>query len=814
MNATTMRRVLWVGWVSCGFMVACGDDMDPGEEDAGAMENPDTGTMMMADGQRPMPDAGTDAGGDGRDAEVNEDAGGDTGVPVDSGTPDAGPVECDPETMPFGGGAGTEASPYLICSTNQLDNVRDDASSSFLLEADLDLAGIEWSPIAELSGELDGGGHALFNLTVDDAGAERFALVETLSGSIHDLSLIDVNVAGSRALSTLAVETAEDSGARIERVLVTGEITTQHGSAGGVVLALRGGTSASDVAFAGDINNISATRSEGFVGGIARAVAADATLTRAATWGQITSAGAVKHGGIASDVAGSVTVCASHMDIQSSGPQVGGIAAVLVAPTGVIEDCYADGELDGSAVVGGLVAEQWAPMAGNGTLRRAAFWGSSSGDSIIAAGMPTLDDVFWDTDRSGTSALAGAMGVTTAQLRNPADASLSALTTPPWKREQDRDPRLEFEDAVFPDELPCNVAGTPFGAGTGTPYRPYVICSAGHLEALRSDSTAIYVLARDLDLMGVNLAPLPGLEGRFDGRGHAIANWSYSDTDSTTGRRIALFENVSGRLANLRLTNVVLHGYQGVAGLAFETEAGARAHISNVEVHGSLTAENGSIGGVIVALRNEARLENARFSGTITSLGVMGGDFLGGVAQVIAHGSEARGLVSEGTISAGDSDKAGGIASSVTGTLSECASHMDVSANNLKVGGVAAVLGGADAVIRNCYADGDLEGNIAGGIIAEQWQGAVPLPIGTGSITRAYFAGTLMATNADPVAPVGNPDVEAIVFDSDTAGMTSRVMATGLTTAQLQDPDSSAFDTWPSPPWEFQSGAYPVLAHE
>lgn len=49
--------------------------------------------------------------------------------------------------------------------------IREDPSGSYTLEADIDMGGISWKPVA-FSGKLDGKGHTLYNLTVTSCGDE------------------------------------------------------------------------------------------------------------------------------------------------------------------------------------------------------------------------------------------------------------------------------------------------------------------------------------------------------------------------------------------------------------------------------------------------------------------------------------------------------------------------------------------------------------------------------------------------------------------------------------------------------------------
>lgn len=58
------------------------------------------------------------------------------------------PVALGESAMPFAGGEGTEASPYVIETAAQLDSVREHLSAHFILMADIDLSAYEsWAPI-------------------------------------------------------------------------------------------------------------------------------------------------------------------------------------------------------------------------------------------------------------------------------------------------------------------------------------------------------------------------------------------------------------------------------------------------------------------------------------------------------------------------------------------------------------------------------------------------------------------------------------------------------------------------------------------
>src|SRR5437762_3166686 len=54
---------------------------------------------------------------------------------------------------------------------------------------------------------------------------------------------------------------------------------------------------------------------------------------------------------------------------------------------------------------------------------------------------------------------------------------------------------------------PCDMMGSPFGAGAGTGTSPYLICSAAQLQNLANPAygAASFQLHKDLDLSGIAL---------------------------------------------------------------------------------------------------------------------------------------------------------------------------------------------------------------------------------------------------------------------------------------------------------------------
>lgn len=114
----------------------------------------------------------------------------------------------------FAGGSGTAEDPYQIATAEQLNAVINALSASYILTADIDLAGQVWSPIGVIefdandptgeapvlekafSGVFDGDGHTISNYSV--AGSMCAGLFGVVAqGTVKDLTLKNAHVQGN-----------------------------------------------------------------------------------------------------------------------------------------------------------------------------------------------------------------------------------------------------------------------------------------------------------------------------------------------------------------------------------------------------------------------------------------------------------------------------------------------------------------------------------------------------------------------------------------------------------------------------------------
>lgn len=92
----------------------------------------------------------------------------------------------------FAGGTGTADDPYQITTAEQLQSVNDFSTANFKLMNDIDLSDVPWNPISGFTGNFDGNGMKISNLSIED-GSDSSGLFRSLNtpGVIENLTMTD-----------------------------------------------------------------------------------------------------------------------------------------------------------------------------------------------------------------------------------------------------------------------------------------------------------------------------------------------------------------------------------------------------------------------------------------------------------------------------------------------------------------------------------------------------------------------------------------------------------------------------------------------
>jgi len=280
----------------------------------------------------------------------------------------------------YASGKGTAERPWVIETVDQLLFVKDDllsgATRYFKLGADLDMTGVEWTPLNceepfDKGVDFDGNGHTISNFSCSAAKYPGFFGV--LYGSVHDL-----NFAGAKITSTENTAAGVVAGycgskekhGKMINVHVTGTVTNSGVYAGTGGLAGKGNGADADY------------------------IAIDGCSFE----------GEVSHTGGKNGVAGIIGVpgnmqirrCHVNAKISSNANLVGGIAG-YEAGTIAINDCWSEGEIHGNQRVGGIMG---CITKNNTTIRNCFSTSAISAGFVLGgiAGHASLDK--WSADSS------------------------------------------------------------------------------------------------------------------------------------------------------------------------------------------------------------------------------------------------------------------------------------------------------------------------------------------------------------------------------------------------------------------------------
>lgn len=343
---------------------------------------------------------------------------------------------------------------------------------------------------------------------------------------------------------------------------------------------------------------------------------------------------------------------------------------------------------------------------------------------------------------------------------------------------------------LFP--LPCTGLAVEFAGGTGDPDTPYEIVNASQLISIGSDSNLLdrcYVLANDIDLdpnvsggrvfETAVIAPdtdrsRHGFQGAaftgcFDGQGYSVTGLTIYTTNEYAG----LFGRIEcgGMVHDVHLAGGVVRG-------------GAQVSRSGAGGTGALVADNR---GLIKRCRTDLRtIGEAQVGGMV---GQNRGTILGCLSTGAVFGTYS----------------VGGLVGVSYGTISNCVSAGPVYGEG-DVGGLAGYhclfgkfLGEGDVgdaeyryyfgMVLNSYSKGTVHGaHYVGGLIGTA----------SGCVANSYSTGAVFATNsAGGLVGRGAPhNISGCFWDVQTSGVLESMCGHGLTTHQMQDPNTYLSAGW------------------
>ena len=218
------------------------------------------------------------------------------------------------------------------------------------------------------------------------------------------------------------------------------------------------------------------------------------------------------------------------------------------------------------------------------------------------------------------------------------------------------------------------------------------------------------VLTADIDLSSVEFAPIPVFCGDFNGAGHTISGFSF--TEKGSGQGFIRYLQAGAVVRGLTLEGTLTpDGSKSSLGLIAGENSGT---ISGCIVSGTVTGDE-DVGGI--AGRNTV---TGRITGCVSQVSVTGELHTGGIAGY--NEGVVENCTGQGQVNIAENENAmdtGGIAGYSSGTISGCVNHSAVGYQHTgyNTGGIA---GRQKGIMENCQNHGVIQGRKdIGGIVGQ-----------------------------------------------------------------------------------------------
>ncbi len=377
------------------------------------------------------------------------------------------------------------------------------------------------------------------------------------------------------------------------------------------------------------------------------------------------------------------------------------------------------------------------------------------------------------------------------------------------------------------------IFATPgFSQGDGTEENPYLVSNAAELFTVRNDLSAYYAQTADIDLgvapwnidggwktiTNINYEPF---KGHYNGNDYTIFGLTINRPDEFS--QGLFYGVVDGSITNLKISDSHITANSSAGILAVMVGG---AHISNIIIKNSSVVVN-STGGGLVAQVSTGSLENieCHVDVTVTNSGS------GGIAGSLQSGT-LKNAKSSGNVFAGS--EAGGLVGymSYSSTISNAYSTADVSVEHQTAGGLVGFM--SNSHLNNSYANGNIEGDKAGGLIGnivlDNWQPSTVINnYSTGNVNEGVETGGLVGSIIEQ-GPVPDLlfDFQNNYWDIQSSGQHESALGEGLTTEEMlvqthfNNWDFAEIwsnienETYPYLQWQGEPGLhnYPVLEHQ
>lgn len=746
-------------------------------------------------------------------------------------------------------GDGTESTPYLIASLNNLLWITENYAhwdKYYLQTADINASNTEtwnegqgWSPIGNNSyvftGNYDGNGHSITGLFINRPGYDYMGMFGVVSTAvIKNLKLLSANVIGESSTGALIGHTSETT---IQNCFAEGTVKGSS-NLGGLIGNLNTGNVLTDcssqVAIEGNYN----------IGGL-----------------------------VGSAYSSSISRCYSNSNIVAINYRVGGLVGDFNNST--LEHSFSKGVVTGTYYLGGLVGSSYNVSSISNCYSlsdiQSAEWGkgglvgennSSSIVNCYAAGhilqegsssglvgydeSGSVTNSFWDTETTGCpytgqNASIWGTGLTSAQMKlkstyeNVGWLFVAAGGDEIWNIGNGRNfgyPYLKWEFPADPADNPpvlttssvaivsdseVTVSGTIEFMGDPTPTQ-YGFCYGNNPNPTLED---LYVELGTPTQTGAFSAQLTGLTTNLYfvrayavtangvNYGNSISFIPYSAPQGTGALDDPYLITSLGNLYWLSETSehwdkhylqtedidasstANWNGGDGFKPIGTDSAPftgsynGGGNTISNLYVNNPNLNRVGMFGYVTGSDAFQYSLQNL----SLASVSVSGGEFVGGLVGFIESVANVRGCFVSGNVN-GQYGYIGGIAGHTHNMhLDEVGANVTVTGQNYSGGLVGSA--GWQVVVSNSYARGQVAGNENVGGITGYLETSLNNSFSAVAVSGSNYVGGLVGGNGTEAT------TSYCYFDTQVSSTSYSALGVGRTTDQMTYPyDASTYENW------------------
>jgi hypothetical protein len=311
-------------------------------------------------------------------------------------------------------GSGTSDDPYIISNADdwqQLMNNSSDWGASFIMGADVNLAGLSLTPVGNnsiwFSGVFDGNSHVISNADINLPSSDcvgLFGIIIT-QGQVKNLGVENATITGHSYVGGLVGFNAGS----ISNCYSKGQVNGGY-ECGGLV-----GENLGSINNCHSTGQVSGSSTSECIGGLVGKN--DGGIINCYSTVQVSApAGSIGVGGLVGGNSNSINNCYSTGQVSAPAGSIGVGGLVGSNDSSIsLTNCYSTGQVSGSSCIGGLVGENEVSISNCYSTGQVS--GSEYVGGLVGRNFGTIVGSFWDIQTSGQTTSSGGTGENTAEMK-------------------------------------------------------------------------------------------------------------------------------------------------------------------------------------------------------------------------------------------------------------------------------------------------------------------------------------------------------------------------------------------------------------